>query len=112
MAKKPETDEDGDKIYLCEWCGAEFLSRQGRWAHEKRCEHRPTEDDDGDDDGPAAGAGINIFDDGGPDEDDGPAGAAAAAAVPGDTYQCPSCGHVDGRPFEVCPGCGAGLVWV
>jgi len=108
MAKKPETDEDGDKLYLCEWCGAEFLTRQGRWSHEKKCEHRPTEDDD---DGPAAGAGINIFDDGGPDEDDGPAGAAAAAAVPGDTYQCPSCGHVDGRPFEVCPGCGAGLAW-
>ena len=54
MAKKPETDEDGDKLYLCEWCGAEFLTRQGRWSHEKKCEHRPTEDDD---DGPAAGAG-------------------------------------------------------
>lgn len=110
MAKKPETDEDGDKIYLCEWCGAEFLSRQGRWAHEKKCEHRPTEDGPGDDDGPGP-AGITIFgdDDGPGDDDDGPAGAAAA--VSGDTYQCPSCGHVEGMPFEVCPSCGTGLVW-
>lgn len=100
MAQKKE---DTEKVYGCKWCGLAYTTRQGLAYHAKVCEYRPTDDDETPE---VPGDGINIF----PDDE----GVPAAAQTPGEDvpeYECPDCGYCAGEPYQICPGCGAGLVW-
>lgn len=96
-------NEDAEKVFGCKWCGLAYTSRQGLAYHMKVCEYRPTDDDETPTE---AEAGIDIF----PDDE----GVQVPPQTPGEDvpeYECPVCGHCAGEPYQICPGCGTGLVW-
>ena len=106
MPEKTDEKTKQARVYTCEYCGEEYQSRQGLAKHLPKCEYRP--DADNTEDTPPATTdshdvgGVPLFDDtddaGNTDDDE-------------TKYQCPDCGHVANRPYDMCPECGAELEW-
>jgi len=106
-----------DDVYICDFCGAEYMTRSGATKHEKKCDRRtdatPVETDEK--------APIALFRDT-PDEkaarkewQDASGRDLKAtehrADEDRDEYVCPVCGYARQRPFIVCPECGEELSW-
>jgi len=105
------------EIYICDFCGAEYMTRSGAAKHEKKCDRRtddaPVETDEK--------AAIALFKEK-PEEKAERKGWQDASArdlkstehradEDRDEYVCPDCGYARMRPFILCPDCGAELSW-
>jgi len=98
------TTKEGE-IYLCDYCGAEFMTRSGAAKHEKKCAHRTTEEKVEKDDEPA----VELYE--APKAKPKPATVPTPVSEDEDEYCCPSCDYVSRGPFQKCPRCGEELTW-
>lgn len=107
--------KEGD-VYLCDFCGAEFVTRSGATRHEKKCEYRVDEErkDDRERSEPAPSkekkveeTAVELF----PEPKARERPAVRDAEPEGDEYCCPTCGYTQGRPYRTCPECGEELEW-
>jgi len=100
------TTKEGE-IYLCDYCGAEFMTRSGAAKHEKKCAHHTTEEKVEQDDAPA----VELYDEPKAKPKAPPKAGVLPAAEDEDEYVCPVCAHTSFRPYPRCPQCGEELTW-
>jgi len=101
METKKDREKDPEsEVYVCEYCGAEYMSRSGVFKHEKHCSYRtdkaPIETDEK--------APIALY---APKVEN----EKAPLVVGGDEYVCPYCNAERKSPFRRCPECEEELEW-
>jgi len=102
METKKDREKDPEsEVYVCEYCGAEYMSRSGVFKHEKHCSYRtdkaPIETDEK--------APIALY------EPKVEKGRAVPVGEDEDEYACPYCDATRKSPFRRCPECGEELEW-